>query len=456
MKKLILSVVIFSAALSYSQEKEVKQAFLALENNDYTTLASKIKEVDGIIGSKTYLLEPSLQEKYFIAKGSVLLKEGKIEEGAKIFNEIYNLEKSKIYRGKNANKERVYYVGKQAADASGVSGLKEKDYELANKSMIGEVVNPILQKLSNETINDYNAKKYGEAGKGFQQVYHLLKAVGTDDKQYLYNSAISYAYDKNNKKAIEVFTQLVNSGYTGVQTTYSAKETASGKTINVDKTTWDLLKKNPQYSDFKSSTSPSIEEDLYDMTVALLIQEERYDEAMTYVEKGLNKLPNSGKLLNHQGLIYGKLGKTEEFIKTLQTQLKSNPNDANSWFNLGVLYGKSEQSDKSIEAYKKAIQVDPKMKVAYLNLTYQIIGDDNKVIEEYNRYINGGKAEKAKAEKLIEERRKRFEQALPYAEKLFELERNSENAGVLKNIYRTVKNKAKYNEFEKLEQELSK
>lgn len=455
MKKTILSLALFSVVLAYSQEKQVKQAFLALDGQPISTVSSKIQEVDNMIGDKTYLLEPAIQEQYFIAKGVSLLKSGKIKEGAEILSKLSDLENNSIYKGKNADRKRVYFIGKEAAEASGISGLKEKKYELAHKSSVGAFVNPILQKLSNETIDAYNKKNYGKAGEGFQQVYHLLKAVGSDDKQYLYNSAISYAYDKNNVKAIEMFSKLIDSGYTGIQTTYTAKDNTTDQQVNVDKETWDLLKKNPQYSDFKSSTSPSIEEDLFDMNIALLIQEERYDEALKYTKKGLNKLPKSTKLLNQQGVIYGKLGKTDEFIKTLQIQLKSNPNDANSWFNLGVLYGKSDKNEESINAYKKAIEIDPKMDVAYLNLAYQLIGDDNKAIDEYNRLINS-RGGKAKAEKIIEERRKRFEKALPYAEKLFELQRTSENAGLLKNIYRAVKNKVKYSEFDKLEAELSK
>jgi ribosome biogenesis protein Nip4 len=52
----------------------------------------------------------------------------KISEGAEVLANISALGKSKIYVGKNAEKQKVYYVGKQAADASGVANLKEETY----------------------------------------------------------------------------------------------------------------------------------------------------------------------------------------------------------------------------------------------------------------------------------------------------------------------------------------
>ena len=55
------------------------------------------------------------------------LNTGKVSEGAEVLANISALGKSKIYVGKNADKQKVYY-GKQAADASGVANLKEETY----------------------------------------------------------------------------------------------------------------------------------------------------------------------------------------------------------------------------------------------------------------------------------------------------------------------------------------
>lgn len=455
MKKIILSVALFSATLSFAQQKEVKKAFIALEGNDFALANTNIQAADALLGDKTYLLEPAILEQYYLTKGIGLLKAGKTQEGVALLGKIADLGKTKIFKGKNADKKKVYFVGKAAADASGISGLKEISFTPAHQDKIRTFVNPILQSLSKKTIDAYNGKNFAFAGDGFQQVYYLLKVAGQDDPQYLYNSAISYAYAKNNSKSIEVFKSLIDKGYTGVQTTYTAKDKTTGKEIPVDKATWNLLKKNPQYTDFKTQTSPSIEEGLFDTVVALLIEEKRYDEALSVVEKGLIKIPKSSKLLNQQGIIYQKLGKTDEFINNLKIQLASNPNDAVSWYNLGVLYGKSDKGVEAEKAYKKAIEIDSTLKNAYLNLAYQIIGDDDKVIKEYNSLINKSSG-RAKAEQILKDRRVRFEKALPYAEKLYELDQTKDNAALLKNIYRAVKNKEKYQEFQQIEEKLSK
>src|SRR5690606_28778228 len=127
------------------------------------------------------------------------------------------------------------------------------------------VVNPLLQSANNAAIDAYNAKNYSVAGDKFREAYNLLKAGGQNNMQILYNAGLSYTYAKNNAKAIETYGELIDMGYTGVETTYTAREKATGNEVTLDKATWDALKKSADYSDFKTETSKNIEQDLYDM-----------------------------------------------------------------------------------------------------------------------------------------------------------------------------------------------
>jgi len=125
MKKIILSAAVIAFGFSFGQKKEISAAFKAIEANDTATANTQIGAADAILGGKTYLLEPTILEQYYYAKGLGLLNTGKVSEGAEVLANITALGKSKIYVGKNAEKQKVYYVGKQAADASGVANLKE-------------------------------------------------------------------------------------------------------------------------------------------------------------------------------------------------------------------------------------------------------------------------------------------------------------------------------------------
>ena len=240
--------------------------------------------------------------------------------------------------------------------------------------------------------------------------------------------------------------ELVQSGYTGVETNYTAKN-KSGVVEKYDKNTWDLLKKSTDYSEFKTETSKSIEPEIYEETVRLLVESGKNDEANALIEKGLKKFPNNTRLAELQGTVLYKSGKTDQFVENLKAQLVKNPNDKNNWYNLGVLQSKNPATKADAEvSFKKALELDPKMENALQNLTYITMGDDEAAVKEIEATRKAGKTELFN--KLLQERRNRFAKALPYAEKWYELDsKNPDVIDLLKGLYITTKNEAKAAEF---------
>lgn len=453
MKRIFLSLALVPAFL-LAQKKEVSAAFKAAESGDIATANTQLSAAENAIGGKTYLLEPSVLEQYYFAKGVSLLKSGKTIEGATYLAKIGDLGKSAIYTGKNG-KEKVYYVGKAAADASGISGLKEERFNPTTGDKLAAVVNPLLQSANNAAIDAYNAKNYSVAGDKFREAYNLLKAGGQNNMQILYNAGLSYTYAKNNARAIETYGELIDMGYTGVETTYTAREKATGNEVTLDKATWDALKKSADYSDFKTETSKNIEQDLYDMYAALLIEDEKYDQAITFIaDKGLKKFPNSLRLAELQSHAYYKAGRTSEFVESLKDYVKKNPNDALSWYNLGVLQSKDPALKSEAEnAFRKALELDPKMDNAYQNLSYLLMGDDEATMTEYQTLRKAGKMDQAN--KLLEGRRERFKTAIPVLEKWHAANpANLDAVTLLKGMYQSVQNDVKAKEMKAKEDAL--
>ena len=133
-----------------------------------------------------------------------------------------------------------------------------------------------------------------------------------------------------------------------------------------------------------------------------------------------------------------------------------NPNDAVSWYNLGVLQSKDPATKKDAEtAFRKALELDPKMSSAYMNLTYLIMGDDEKTINEYKALRDSGKTDQAN--KVMDARRARFEKAIPVAEAWYAKEPNNiDVVTLLKGMYQTTRNDAKRKEFKEKEDMLLK
>ena len=459
MKRIILTLAVVATTLSYAQKKEISAAYKAIEAGDASTANSQIAAAESALGGKTHLLEPEVLEQFYYTKGLSLIKSGKIAEGATYLAKITDLGKSEIYTGKDSSKNKVYYVGKSAADASGIQGLKAEKFTPTTTAKLGQALNPTIESTNKAAIDAYNAKNYKVAAPKFEEVYNLLKAAGQDNKQYLYYAGINYALGEKKAEAAKVYADLINSGYTGVETTYNAKNKKTGKVDSMDKSTWDLYKKMGDagdYSDFKTETSKSVEGELYETGSALLIETEKYDEALALIAQGLKKFPTNTKLNELQGSAYHKSGKTTEFVASLKDQLSKNPNDKVNWFNLGVLLsGDDATKAEALAAYEKVIQLDPAYTNAYINATYLVMGDDKKSIDDYNTLRKAGKMDEAN--KVIEARRTRLAKALPYAEKWYALDSNSIDAvSLLKGLYSSGKNEAKAAEFKAKEAAMKK
>lgn len=453
-----MSALVLSFGLTMAQKKEIAAAFKAIESNDIATAKAQISAADGILGGKTQLLEPSVLEQYYYAKGMSLLKSGNTTDGAEYLAKINDLGKSKIYSGKNADKQKVYYVGKPAADASGLSGLKEETYVTTTSGKLADVLNPILKKSNDDAMAAYNAKNYVVAGDKFLEVYNLLKAAGNDNLQLLYYSGINYNLAKKYENAIFVYNQLLKNGYTGVETTYSAKNKKTGQVEPLDKNAFDLYKKmgaNSDYTEFKTETSKSVEQELYENLAGLYIDSEKYSEAIAFLESATKKFPNNTRFTELLGTAYFRSGKTDSFIQNLKDQVAKNPKDITSWYNLGVLSSKDPAKLADAENYfKKALELDPNYVNALQGMIFNIyVNGDDAAIKEIDA------AKKAKKmdlfNKLLDQRRTKLSKAIPYAEKWFSLDsKNLEVVSLLKGLYQTSHNDAKYQEMKALETSL--
>jgi tetratricopeptide (TPR) repeat protein len=320
-------------------------------------------------------------------------------------------------------------------------------------------LNAQLQDANKAAMDAYNAKNYTAAAPKFMEVYDLLKNNGKEDKIYLYYAGLNYALGNNIDQATKIYTDLINSGYTGVQTNYTAKDKKTGQVSTYDKATWELLKKTGggDYTDFKSEQTPSVESDLYETLATLLLNAKKNDEALSIIEKGLAKFPNSTKLKEYQGSALYASGDTDKFMTNLKEQLAKNPNDATNWYNLGVLQSKNPATaNDAIASFQKTIDLAPNdVKLtnnAYQNLVFATIGDDQKAVTD----INGlRKTNPDKATELIEARKEKFNKALPYAEKWYQANPNNiEAVSTLKDIYGITKNQVKMNEMKAKEAEL--
>ncbi|MGC4130586.1 MAG: hypothetical protein QM564_13770 [Bergeyella sp.] len=459
MKKVFLSLAVVATALLYGQKKEISAAVKAIESGNVSEASSQISAAESALGGKTHLLEPAVLEQYYYVKGLALLKSGKTAEGAGYLAKISDLGKETVYSGKDASKNKIYYIGKAAADASGIEGLKQEKYTPVLAAKLAAAVDPIVQATAKTAIDAYNGKKFADAAPKFVEEYQLRKAAGQDNKMLLYYAALAYEQselsDKNEKAAV-LYKQMADADYNGVETTYTAKN-AEGTVVGMDKSTWETFKKlgaASGYTDFKTETSKSIEKDIYEGLMRTLYNSKQYDEVIKYSDAGLKKFPGNTVFTNLKGLSYYNSGKAGEFVETLKKQVQENPKDVDAWMNLGaMLKDNPDTLPEAIKAYQNAAEIDPKNTNAWASLAYLTIGDDSNTMAEYEKLRKAGKIDEAN--KIIETRRGRLAKALPYAEKWHEAKPDDiEAVSLLRGIYTSTKNEAKAKEFKAKEEAL--
>ncbi|GEM_PF-1282713 len=119
----------------------------------------------------------------------------------------------------------------------------------------------------------------------------------------------------------------------------------------------------------------------------LLINERRFDEALTYFEDLLREDPDNPIIYNKIGIIYvhkKDLDKAEDyFYKAIELD-KTYPEPYN---NLGNIWYEKKDYKKAIEFYKKAIDLNPKYAIAYRNMgaAYKRLGNLDQAVKYFKK-----------------------------------------------------------------------
>jgi len=454
MRKILLNLALVSSVLVFAQRRELQTAVKAVQEENLSEVYSKISAVDNILQGKIYYLTPAMQEQYYYSKGLALLKDGKVEEGVSFLNKISDLQEKNIFSGKDSNRKRVYFVGNEEVDKYGEGlKLKESKYTLTLSQSLNNILNPILNDYIAEAQKYYDSGSYVEAAKKFLEVNLLSFVVGQEDEIFKYYAAISYALADKKSESIKIYTELIDSGYTGVRTTYSALNKNTGERDNFDKNSFELVKKSEDYEDFKEEVSPSVQEELYETVINLMIENEQIDDAVRYVESAVDKFPENTRLNDLKLSAYSRSGDTVKLEQTIKDAISKNPEDKLSWYNLGVIKAENEDTmDEAESAFKKALEIDPDYVHGLQGIAYNLYLNrnvDSKVIDAYNVARKAGKMDEVN--KILSARKARFSKAIPYLEKLRSLRPDDiDVVKTLRSVYTSIGNQAKVTEMQKL------
>ncbi len=429
MKK-ILTIVLFAGIMlnGLAQKKELKQASKAIDAHQYPAAIAELNKAKPLISNA----KDKYKAQYYFLLGKAYYQDGnKLENTDKVleaFNKLFEIEKTSGQ--------------KYSADARKIlDQLKIKLYGDAGKEF-----NAAYEYLKSDP--DKSKEMYSGAAEKFYKIYDISQGA---DTVALYQAARGYFFGKNYNKTIEYGKKLIELGYTGAGTQYSATSVANGQKIyfktkkDLDKQVKLKIVKDPETKVFESQVP-----EIYKMISNSYLEMKDYDKALEYIGKARELKPNSYNYVIDEANIYFFKGDKNKFREKLEEAIKINPNNAVLHFNIGVMKAEQGDIEGAISSYKKAIELNPNYVDAYNNLGATILEEAKPIVEEMNNTNDFDKYDELQKKQL-----EIYRNAMPYYEKAYELAPNRISVvQTLLGIYENLEIEDKAAELRKVYKEL--
>lgn len=406
-KYIYLFSALMISGLSFGQKKELKEAEKAVKKGNVTEATAALNSVEALLDSATN----EQKAQFYALKGNLAFQQ--IEKDIDL----------------DTNVDLVIDSYKKLTEFEPNKGsklVKQADEEL----------NTVSTKIVNIAIEDNGSANYKGASKRFNQAFLL----SPKDTIYLYYAASTAINSKDYQNAAKHYQKLIDLGYDGSDSYYTAVEKASGQvqSFGKDVKMRDVMVKQGTHADPQLVTEESKKPEIVKNLALIYYQEGKYAEAEKAIVEARKSNPEDINLLLTQMDLYLKsnnMGKYEELAKEA---LAKNPNDDVLLYNLGVTSYQAGKYDEARKYYNDAIRINPKSENAYLNLAILKLQPDEEITNKMNS-LGLSAADNKKYDALLKEKHALYRDAMNDLEKVISI--NPDNADAiqtLKNIYRAL------------------
>lgn len=406
-KHIYLLAALMISGVSMAQKKELKAAEKAVKKGDVVEAKAALKTVEAVLANAS----DAEKAQYYALQGNLAFAQ--IEKNQEFDDNVDAIiEAHKNLRKVETNK--------------GSKLLKVADEEMS----------VVSSKVVNKAIEYNNAKNYKGATKRFNQAYLMQPK----DTVYLYYAASTAISSKDYGTASDYYKKLIDLGYNGNESYYTAVEKTSGESQNFGKDSKmrDLMVKQGTHKDPKFVKEESKRPEIFKNLVFLYNQEGKTAEVEKMIVEARKANPNDmNLLLTHMDLYLksNNMGKYEELAKEA---LAKNPNDDVLLYNLGVTSYQAGKYDDAKKYYEQAIRINPKSENAYLNMAFLKLQPDEDITNKMNK-LGMSAADNKKYEAFQKQKHAIYRDAMNDLEKVISINPNNQEAiQTLRNIYRAL------------------
>jgi tetratricopeptide (TPR) repeat protein len=398
---------------SFAQKDQLKALEKAIKNFEPTAVKNAISAAESVISNAA---EQEKAQFYFL-KGNALLE----------------LANRNMETGKNLKESAKSYQELLATETK--TGKKKYSVQ-AEQSLMD-----VKSKLVNSAIKDSDEKRFNESADKLYVAYNL----SPKDTVYLFYAAGSAVNGKDYDLALTYYEKLKALNYSGKGTAYYAKSIVNGQEESfATKEDRDGSVKLKLHTDPRDEKMPSKRGEIFRNYALILVEKGEKEKALQAISEAKKNNPEDTSLSLTEANLYLDDKDYTSYKRIIEEVLEKSPNDADLYYNLGVISGTSNNQADAEKYYLKAIELNPKYTNAYLNLAILKLDLDIKIVDEMNNLGNSAKDNK-RYDELKAERVKVFRLALPYLEKVVELEPSNFDAQkTLLNVYSTLDMNDKY------------
>ncbi|HEY5688617.1 MAG TPA: tetratricopeptide repeat protein [Yeosuana sp.] len=406
--RVIIALAFLISTLTFAQKKELKAVEKAIKGNNYSEAKTSLSQVESMLSG----LDSKTKSQYYFLKAQSFYANG-AGSNADIDTALESL--SQVTEGYQAE----------------VSELKQN------------MINKLLTK-GNEA---YEKNEYSTASNNFERAYR----VSTKDTVYLYYAAATAVNHQDFDRALILYKELKDLGYTGIEKQYYATSIETQKEeLFQNKNLRDLSVKAKTHIKPEDRKSESKKSEIVKNIALIYVSKEDNDNALAAMKDAREESPDDINLLLSEANIYYKMGNTEEFKNLLQLATTKDPKNAELQYNLGVISSESDHPEEAMGYYKKAIEIDPNYINAYINSAALVLNKEQALIDEMNG-LGTSKKDDLRYDELRQMRQDVYKEAVPYLEKALEIDpKNISAAKTLHNIYGVTGEKDKHDALQKI------
>ncbi|MCX7549451.1 tetratricopeptide repeat protein [Xanthomarina sp. F2636L] len=396
----IVALAITVTTFSFAQKKELKSVEKAIKSNNFAEAKSILDQLD----------PSSMEDKYKA--------------------DYYYLNAEALYANGSANNDDVTKALKSL-------GLVKGDLEAETAELKKTMIESFVKKANDA----YESKDFSVSSKNFENAYR----VSTKDTLYLYYAAITATGVQEFDRALVLFEELDDLGYTGVEKEYFAIDKETDKEeIFQSKSIRDLSVKAGTHLKPGQRNTESKQGEIAKNIALIYTSKGENDKALAAMTKARETNPDDLNLLISQANLYFQTGDKEKFKQLLTEATQKDPNNPELQFNLGVMSQESGDFDSAKKYYDKAIELDPTYTNAEINMAAMILDQEKGIIEEMNS-LGSSTADNKRYDELKLKRTEIYKSAIPYLESVMKTDpTNVDAAKTLLNIYSATGDTAKY------------